>query len=91
MHPLRALAIEIMAECGLDRSPLAIGKRFMYSDNGCEPHVVEIVGGSYMGEYGISNFWHWRDVLDGKLSEGDQQGYDNGENGRWFAELPNAS
>lgn len=89
MHPLRALVEEIMEENGIVRSPLAVGKRFVYSDNDCAPHIVEIVGGFYRGPYGgISNFWDWKAVLpDGSLSEKNKWcgcGYDNGENGRKF-------
>ncbi len=32
--------------------------------------TVRIVGGQYWGEYGVSNFWYWREVLpDGELGE----------------------
>lgn len=31
---------------------------------------VKIMGGQYWGEYGLSNFWYWREVKeDGTLGE----------------------
>lgn len=43
------------------------------------PHtgrIVKIVSGDYWTKHGISNFWHWREVLpDGSLSDVDEKGY----------------
>jgi len=38
--------------------------------------TVKITGGQYWGEYGLSNFWYWREVLPGgSLSEVEEHGY----------------
>lgn len=38
-----------------------------------------ITSGSYMGTYGVSNFWYWRYIKkDGSLGK-EGHGYDNGE------------
>jgi hypothetical protein len=38
--------------------------------------TVQITSGQYWGDYGISNHWHWREVLpDGTLSEKEEYGY----------------
>lgn len=32
--------------------------------------LVQITGGSYWGEHGLSNFWYWREVMpDGSLGQ----------------------
>ena len=37
---------------------------------------VKIMGGEYWGEFGISNFWYWREVNpDGNLSRKLEHGY----------------
>ena len=46
-------------------SKLKIGKVVMHPKDG----KVKIVGGSFWGEYGVSNFWEWRKIkVDGTLS-----------------------
>jgi hypothetical protein len=45
----------------------------VYHPNG---YKVKIVSGQYMGEHGLSNFWHWKRVLkSGKLSSKEECGY----------------
>jgi hypothetical protein len=36
--------------------------------------IVKIVGGQYWGEYGLSNFWYWREVLPDGLGP-EEHGY----------------
>lgn len=41
-----------------------------------EGYKVQIMGGQYWGEHGLSNWWSWRRVLeDGKLSDKVESGY----------------
>lgn len=38
--------------------------------------TVKITRGAFWGKYGLSNFWHWREVMeDGNLSEIEECGY----------------
>jgi hypothetical protein len=53
-------------------APFAVGDRVKHPDG----RTVEITSGQYWGTYGLSNFWHWREVLaDGTLSATDEHGY----------------
>ena len=62
---------ELTEEVG-GSSPFKIGDRVKRPDG----RTVQITGGQYWGEYGISNFWHWREVLpDGSLSKIEEYGY----------------
>lgn len=58
--------VKELTESVMGTSDLAIGKRVLHKDG----RLVEITGGQWWGEYGISNFWYWRPVLaDGSLGE----------------------
>ena len=53
-------------------APFSVGDRVLTLDG----RTVEITSGQYWGTYGLSNFWHWREVLpDGSLSTRDECGY----------------
>lgn len=53
-------------------SPFKIGDTVKHPDG----RTVRIVAGQYWGEFGISNFWYWREVLeDGSISQKDECGY----------------
>jgi len=50
---------------------LAVGKYFVY-----RRRPIKIVCGQFMGTYGLSNYWDWREVLpSGELSEKKKSGY----------------
>lgn len=67
IQDIRNLVEEV---CG--GAPFAVGDRVKHPDG----RTVEITGGSYWGERGLSNFWYWREVLpDGSLSEKEEHGY----------------
>lgn len=54
-------------------SILVVGRRFRHKGR-----VVEIIGGTYWADYGISNYWYWRAVqADGSLGPV-ERGYDDG-------------
>ena len=45
-------------------STMKIGKVLKHPDG----RIVKVVDGQYWGEYGLSNFWYWQEVLpDGSL------------------------
>ena len=51
---------------------LQVGSTYRHPTTG---KLVRITSGQYMGAYGVSNFWYWREVLsDGSLGE-EQHGY----------------
>ena len=51
---------------------LAIGETFRHIDG----RLVAITKGQYMGTYGVSNFWWWREVMpDGSLGDKEECGY----------------
>jgi hypothetical protein len=51
---------------------LKIGKIVQHPDG----YLVKIIDGQFWGEYGVSNFWHWKRVLkNGKLSKKVECGY----------------
>ena len=52
--------VKQMTEEGFGKSTLKVGKTVKHSDG----RTVKIVDGQYWGEYGISNFWRWREVKD---------------------------
>lgn len=53
-------------------APFKIGDTVKHPDG----RTIRIVGGQYWGEYGISNFWYWREVFpDGSISQTDECGY----------------
>lgn len=48
-----------------------IGGYFVRDDK-----VIKITDGQFMGTYGVSNFWYWRELLkDGSLSDETFNGY----------------
>jgi len=41
-----------------------------------EGKIIKIISGQFMGLYGVSNHWYWKEVLpDGNLSEETFNGY----------------
>jgi len=55
--------------CGT--SDLKVGAVVKHPDG----RTVKITSGQYWGTYGLSNFWHWREVLpDGSLGK-EESGY----------------
>lgn len=53
--------------------PLRVGDVVKHPDDG---RTVQIVGGRYWGDFGISNFWDWQEVLpDGSLAQQKECGY----------------
>lgn len=41
---------------------------------------IRIISGQFMGTYGISNHWHWKEVLpNGDLSANEETGYGGDE------------
>lgn len=53
------------------KNSLKIGNTVKHRDG----RAVKITAGQYWGEYGLSNFWHWSEVLeDGQLGP-DEHGY----------------
>jgi hypothetical protein len=42
-------------------APFAIGDDVLHPSG----RTVRIVGGQYWGTFGLSNHWHWREVLPG--------------------------
>ena len=53
---------------------LNVGSVYIYKKN----TPVFIIYGSYMGEYGVSNYWYWKKILkDGSLSKKIYSDYDN--------------
>lgn len=60
-----------MVEEVMGGAPFAIGDEVRSPDG----RRVRIVNGQYWGEYGLSNFWYWREVLpDGTLGP-EEHGY----------------
>lgn len=47
-------------------SPLEVGKRYVHPEHG----LIEVVGGQYWGERGLSNHWHWIVVATGEKHNG---------------------
>jgi len=53
-------------------SPFAIGDVVTHPSG----RTVKIIAGQYWGTFGLSNFWHWREVLsDGSLAATIECGY----------------
>ena len=51
---------------------LEVGKIVRHPDG----RKVKIIGGSFWGEHGVSNFWKWREVRkNGKLARKVECGY----------------
>ena len=53
-------------------NPLTIGGWFLRPDG---KTLVEITDGQFMGTHGLSNFWYWRVVKDGKMVGPVHHGY----------------
>jgi hypothetical protein len=52
----------------------AIGMTMLYKGK----EIIHITGGSYMGNHGVSNYWHFRKVKpDRTLSKKERGDYDN--------------
>jgi hypothetical protein len=53
------------------KSMMRVGATVKHPDG----RTVKITGGQYWGEYGVSNFWYWREVREnGKLGP-EEHGY----------------
>jgi hypothetical protein len=64
--------VKDIVESSLGKSSLSVGAVVRHPSG----RTVKITGGQYWGEYGISNFWYWREVLPGgKLSKTEEHGY----------------
>jgi hypothetical protein len=58
--------VKDLTERHFGKCEMAIGKRMRHPDG----RMVFIVDGQYWGEFGVSNFWYWREVkADGKLGK----------------------
>jgi len=58
------------------RNSLEIGKYFIYKGR-----PIKIVDGQFMGEFGLSNYWYWKEVLpSGYLSKRRESGYGGSDN-----------
>ncbi len=66
--------VKQMTEGVLGASPLEIGLIVKHPDG----RKVKITKGQYWGEYGISNFWYWREVLEGGRLGPEEHGYGKG-------------
>lgn len=68
VHPM----IRCMTEEVVGGAPFQVGDVVRHPDG----RVVQITGGQYWGEYGLSNFWYWKPVgPDGRLREEVEHGY----------------
>lgn len=63
--------VKDIVEDTLGKSSMKIGKVIKHPDG----RKVKVIDGQYWGTYGLSNFWHWREVkADGSLGP-DEHGY----------------
>jgi len=77
---MKAWVKEII-EDSIDGRPLRVGERVKHLDG----RLVEITKGQFYGTYGVSNFWHWEEVLeDGSLGP-EEHGYG------WFVKENNVA
>lgn len=61
-----------LVEGVLGPSQMAVGATVKHPDG----RTVRIISGRYWGDYGLSNFWSWREVLpDGTLADKVENGY----------------
>ena len=68
---VRTWVVELV-EGVLGGPPFAIGEVVWHPSG----RRVQITDGQYWGEHGLSNFWHWREVLsDGTLAATVEHGY----------------
>jgi hypothetical protein len=51
--------VKDIVEDVLGGAPFKIGDAVRHPDG----RRVKIIGGTYWGEFGLSNFWEWREVL----------------------------
>ena len=47
-------------------SPLKVGKRYIHPEDG----LIEVVGGQFWGERGLSNHWTWKVIETGETHWG---------------------
>ena len=67
MHPIIKTVVEEL--CKRD---MRVGAVIRHPDG----RTVKITDGQFWGEYGVSNFWHWHEVMpDGSLSDKRECGY----------------
>lgn len=64
---------------------LRIGGYFLYDPRGKaklgKGRPIKVIGGQFMAEGGLSNFWYWRRIdKDGNLSKKTFSGYGGNEN-----------
>lgn len=61
-----------LTESVIGGAPFKVGDIVRHPDG----RTVKIVSGQYWGEHGLSNHWHWREVLaSGCLSSKEESGY----------------
>ncbi len=66
-----SLSVKSLVENVCGTSKLSVGKIVQHPDG----RTVKITSGQFWGEYGVSNFWYWREVNpDGKLGR-EESGY----------------
>jgi hypothetical protein len=68
--PVAPWVKELTEKC-LGGPPFKIGDRVRHPDG----RLVEITAGQYWGEYGLSNFWSWREVLPTGGLGPEEEGY----------------
>lgn len=47
-------------------APVEIGKFYQHPEDG----LIQITGGQYWGQHGVSNFWRWTVVATGEKKNG---------------------
>lgn len=68
--PVEPWVVELVEDI-FGGAPFAIGDKVAHPDG----RTVQIVGGRYWGERGISNHWTWREVLPGGDLGATESGY----------------
>jgi hypothetical protein len=58
--------VKRMTEDVLGKAPLEIGHRYQHPTDG----QIEVIGGQYWGEHGLSNHWTWRVLATGEIKSG---------------------
>lgn len=63
--------VQKITEKHFGAAPFKVGDVVPHSDG----RMVKILNGQYWGEFGISNFWNWQEVKNGKLVGKIESGY----------------
>jgi len=58
--------VKNLVESKLSQPPLEVGVIARHKDG----RIVKIIGGQFWGEFGISNFWYWRELKSHKAGCG---------------------